>query len=70
MIRQFYKKTNIGVLLNTSLNLHGKPIARNSSDCIEILEKSDIDGIQIENFFNIKKSFKKLTFDIEMIQHK
>lgn len=60
LIKQFYKKTNIGVLLNTSLNLHGKPIARNSLDCIEILEKSDIDGIQIENYLVLKKNIKKL----------
>ena len=55
LIKKFYKKSNIGVLLNTSLNLHGKPIARDSLDCIEILEKSDIDGIQIENYLILKK---------------
>ena len=55
LIKRFYKKTKIGLLLNTSLNLHGKPIARNSLDCIEILKYSDIDGIQIENFLVLKK---------------
>ena len=55
LIKKFYNKTKVGLILNTSLNLHGKPIARNSSDCIEILEKSNIDGIQIENFLIIKK---------------
>ena len=55
LIKKFYKKSHIGVLLNTSLNLHGKPIARDSKDCIEILEKSDIDGIQIENYLILKK---------------
>ena len=55
LIKRFYKKTKIGLLLNTSLNLHGKPIARNSLDCIEILKHSDIDGIQIENFLILKK---------------
>ncbi len=55
LINCFYKKTKIGLLLNTSLNLHGKPIVRDSTDCIEVLKKSDIDGIQIENFLILKK---------------
>ncbi len=55
LINCFYRKTKIGLLLNTSLNLHGKPIVRNSLDCIEVLEKSNIDGIQIENFLVLKK---------------
>ena len=55
LIECFYKVTKIGVLLNTSLNLHGKPIARTAKDCIEILENSDIDGIQIENYLILKK---------------
>ena len=55
LIKRFYRKTKIGLLLNTSLNLHGKPIARNSVDCIEILENSDIDGIQIESYLVLKK---------------
>ena len=55
LIDCFYKKTKIGLLLNTSLNLHGKPIVRDSSDCIEVLEKSNIDGIQIENFLILKR---------------
>ncbi len=58
LISKFYKKTNIGLILNTSLNLHGKPIARDSSDCMEILENSDIDGIQIEDFLILKKNYK------------
>ena len=56
LIERFYKKTKIGLILNTSLNLHGQPIARDSLDCVEILEKSDIDGIQIENFLILKKN--------------
>ena len=41
-------------LLNTSLNLHGKPIAKNTKNCIEILDNSDIDGIQVENILFLK----------------
>ncbi len=55
LIKCFHKITKIGVLLNTSLNLHGKPIARTAKDCVEILENSDIDGIQIENYLILKK---------------
>lgn len=59
LIKNFKQISGIGLILNTSLNLHGKPIARNANDCLEILNKSDIDGMQIENFLFIKKNNNK-----------
>jgi carbamoyltransferase len=59
LIKNFKQISGIGLILNTSLNLHGKPIARNANDCLEILNKSDIDGMQIENFLIIKKNNNK-----------
>jgi len=56
LINSFYKLTKIGILLNTSLNLHGRPIARTAADCMEILENSEIDGIEIENYLILKKN--------------
>ena len=56
LINSFYKLTKIGILLNTSLNLHGRPIARTAVDCLEILENSEIDGIEIENYLILKKN--------------
>jgi carbamoyltransferase len=54
LIKSFKKLSGHGILLNTSLNLHGKPIAKNTKDCIEILDNSDIDGIQVENVLFLK----------------
>jgi len=45
----------MGMNSSCCLMINGKPIARNSLDCIEILKYSDIDGIQIENFLILKK---------------
>lgn len=42
LIMAFYKTTKIPMLLNTSLNVHGKPIAMNENDAIEILEKTNL----------------------------
>ena len=54
LIKSYKKLSGHGVLLNTSLNLHGKPIAKNTKNCIEILDNSDIDGIQVENILFLK----------------
>ena len=55
LIENFKKVSGYGVVLNTSLNLHGKPIARTFEDCFEILQKSEIDGILIEKYLILKK---------------
>jgi carbamoyltransferase len=53
LIKAFKKETGIGALLNTSLNLHGLPIANGFDDALLILEKSELkflafEGILIE----------------------
>ena len=40
--------------MNTSLNIHGDPIAMDSNDAIEILINSDLEEIYIENIL-VKK---------------
>ena len=55
LIENFKKVSGYGIVLNTSLNLHGKPIARTVDDCLEILQNSEIDGILIENYLILKK---------------
>jgi len=42
LIEKFYKITNVPILLNTSLNLAGKPLVENFDDLINILQKSEI----------------------------
>jgi len=42
LIEEFYKITNVPILLNTSLNLAGKPLVEDFDDLINILQKSEI----------------------------
>jgi carbamoyltransferase len=42
LIEEFYKITNVPILLNTSLNLAGKPLVEDFDDLIEILKTSEI----------------------------
>lgn len=50
LISAFKEKSGIGVLLNTSLNIQGKPIARNINDCLEFFESGQVDIMVINNF--------------------
>tara|TARA_B100000963_G_scaffold361104_1_gene394870 strand:+ start:407 stop:2206 length:1800 start_codon:yes stop_codon:yes gene_type:complete len=45
LIKSFKKKTGIGGILNTSLNLHGQPIVMSPDDALNVFENSDIDAI-------------------------
>ena len=56
LIKAFEKKTGIGALLNTSLNLHGSPIACNAKDAIEVLVKSGLDGMILPGVLLLKKN--------------
>lgn len=55
LLTKFEKETGIGVLLNTSFNVAGKPILSTVSDAFEIFEKTQMDCLLIENSY-----FKKL----------
>jgi len=50
----FYEQTGCPVLLNTSLNIAGKPIAGNIDDAISEFENKSIDLIAIGNIIKIK----------------
>jgi carbamoyltransferase len=47
LLRHFRDITGVGMLINTSLNVQGKPIARSVSDCLEFLLTTDVDGLVI-----------------------
>ena len=55
LISKFGKITGIYALLNTSFNLHGYPIVNSIEDAIDILIKSNLDGLITEKIFNNKK---------------
>ena len=42
LIKEFHKRTNVPLLLNTSLNLKGLPIVETEADAISTLQKSNI----------------------------
>jgi carbamoyltransferase len=54
MLTIMEQKTGIGVLLNTSFNIAGKPILNTYKDAIWMLENTQMDGLILENYY-IKK---------------
>jgi carbamoyltransferase len=48
------EKTGIGVLLNTSFNVNGKPILSKYSDAIKVFENTQMDCLILENFYRRK----------------
>ena len=55
LIREFKKRTNIPVLLNTSFNLHGYPIVETPNDAVKVFLSSGIDALLLGNFLILKK---------------
>lgn len=55
LIERFEQKTGIGTVLNTSFNLHGSPVVATIKDGMEVMEKSSLKYLAIENYLVIKK---------------
>ncbi len=55
LIKAFERKTGIGCLLNTSLNLHGIPIDCTAADAIGTMMESDLDGVILPGVLILKK---------------
>lgn len=56
IVKAFEKKTGIGALLNTSLNLHGDPIVCTAADAMDTLIRSGLDGMIFPGLLILKKS--------------
>lgn len=54
LLTEFKEETGIGVLLNTSFNVDGKPILTTIKDAFHILQTTEMDGLVLENTY-IKK---------------
>lgn len=54
LINDFASITGIYAVLNTSLNLHGLPIASSLKDAIHVFVESDLDAILTESYIAIK----------------
>ncbi|MBI5789085.1 MAG: hypothetical protein HZA78_09550 [Candidatus Schekmanbacteria bacterium] len=50
IVEGFYQKTGIPCVLNTSFNLHGHPIVENSDQAVDVLLKSKLDLLVINDY--------------------
>lgn len=55
LINEFYKLTKVPVLLNTSLNVMGKPIVNSIGDIASVFTSSGIDVLVVNNYVITKK---------------
>lgn len=55
LIQAFEKITGIGALLNTSLNLHGKPIVNTPRDALNTFCSSGLDGLILPSLLILKR---------------
>ena len=55
LISEFYKITGVAGLLNTSFNLHGKPIVRTADEALEVFEMTEIDDLWLGSILISKK---------------
>lgn len=55
LLTKFEERTGIGVLLNTSFNVDGKPILSTVKDAFTILNETKLDNLVIENYYFKKK---------------
>lgn len=51
LLTEFDNKKGVGVLLNTSFNVDGKPILSTVSDAFKIFRESQMDRLVIENYY-------------------
>ena len=54
ILEEFKKKTDLGVLLNTSFNLHGEPIVESPEDAINTFENSELDVLLFKDIALIR----------------
>jgi carbamoyltransferase len=57
LLTNFKEKTGIGVLLNTSFNVNGKPILSTYKDAFHIYDTTDIDGLILEHLYIRKENY-------------
>ena len=55
LITEFEKKSGIGVILNTSFNVNGKPILSTYDDAVKVFKTTQMDRLLLDNFYIISK---------------
>jgi carbamoyltransferase len=56
ILKEFFKKTNVPILLNTSFNLSNEPLVETHKEAIDVFTRSDIDVLY---FPEIEEEIKK-----------
>ena len=51
LITEFEKITGVGVLLNTSFNVDGRPILSTVKDALQVFNSTQMDCLLIEDFY-------------------
>ena len=62
LINEFYKITNVPVLLNTSFNLNGEPIVMSPSDAIRTFHTCGLDILVLQDYVIEKNKRKMIKF--------
>lgn len=60
LLTELDKQTGVGVLLNTSFNVNGKPILSTYRDAFEIFDKTKLDCLLLEDYYIRKEVFKRI----------
>ena len=55
LISEFYKLTNVPVLINTSMNVKGEPIVNTPKQAYNMLKKTEMDYLVMGNFLVSRK---------------
>jgi carbamoyltransferase len=55
LLTEFKKLTGIGVLLNTSFNVDGKPILSTLGDAFKVFESTELGGLYVNGFYFYRK---------------
>lgn len=51
MLTLFKERTGIGVLLNTSFNVNGKPILSTYGEAFKVFDSTELDGLYLDGFY-------------------
>lgn len=54
LLTEMEKQTGIGVLINTSFNVNGKPILTSVKEAFQVFQNTQLDGLIIENYYLTK----------------
>jgi carbamoyltransferase len=55
VLREFERRTGIGAVLNTSLNLHGEPLVCSAADAVDTFERSGLPHLALDRFLISKR---------------